>query len=129
MMRLPGVTISASAPFPALFGLSLMRSFLPSFSLATPHKAPCSKEPKRQKEPSGRASSQPSYQSSSGNKVKANTTLIKPSTRIITSVKSEICSVILNRKAPTIKPTPKFLIVSAKNFLRIDPILTKEARQ
>ena len=100
-----------------------MLPFSLSFFLATEKKEPYSTKPMSRKEPSRLTSNQYSLYSSSGNKVNANKTFIKPSMRIITSVISEICSVILSKKEPTIKPTPKFLIVSAKNLLLMKPII------
>ena len=91
------------------------------------YKPPSSKERGKRKNPLGRVSSQYSYHSS-GNKVRANTVFSKPSTRIITSVASDICSVILSKNAPTISPTPKFLIVSAKNFRLMAFILPMKKR-
>ncbi len=83
---------------------------------ARPHRVQRSIGRGIRKEPLGQVSSQYSYHSSSGNKVRAKTALSKPAVSIITSVMSEICSVILSRKALTIRPTPKFLMVSARNF-------------
>ncbi len=100
-----------------------MLPFSLSFFLARGKIEPYSIMPTNRKEPSRLKSNQYSLYSSSGIKVKANKTFIKPSIRIIKSVISEICSVILSKKAPTIKPTPKFLIVSAKNFLLMKPII------
>jgi len=106
----------------------IKQSFL-SFSFSSPateQGKTFPKELKMQKKPSEQASSPHSYHSSSGNRLNANTTLINPSIRIITSVISEICPEILSKKAPTIKPTPKFRIVSAKNFLFIQANSIKE---
>ena len=71
-------------------------------------------ETENQTQPSAQESSQ-CY--SSPNRISAKTTFDKPARSMSTSVMSDIRSAILSRKVPTIKPTPKFRTVSARNRL------------
>lgn len=77
--------------------------------------------PAEQRRYSGAFRSNPLYSSST--KYKANRTLSIPKTTTAFISYCSILSEILSRKAPTISPTPKFLIVSAKNLRLMDFIL------
>ncbi len=63
----------------------------------------------------------------SSTKYKANTTLSKPKTTTALISYCAIFSEILSKNAPTISPTPKFLIVSAKNFRLMAFILPRRS--